>query len=63
VQTRGVAKREFPDLLGHDALFDQLERFRHDLPKIGYLEEHESELNTGRIFPKNWQLPRSFAVR
>jgi hypothetical protein len=42
VQTRGVAKREFPEiLLGHKAFFDQLERFRHHLPEIGHVEMRE----------------------
>jgi hypothetical protein len=34
VKTRGVRKRELPEiLLGHEALFDQLERFRNDSPR------------------------------
>jgi hypothetical protein len=42
VKTRGVRKRELPEiLLGHEALFDQLERFRNHLPEIGHVEMGE----------------------
>jgi hypothetical protein len=42
VQTRGVAKRELPEiLLGHEALFDQLECFRNHLREIGHVEMRE----------------------
>src|SRR5678815_397576 len=39
VQTRGVGKRELPEiLLRHKALLHHLERFRNHLPKIGHVE-------------------------
>ena len=42
VQARGVTKRKLPEvLLGHEALFDQLERFRNHLPEIGHVEMRE----------------------
>ena len=42
VQTRGIGKRELPEiLLGDEAVFDQLERFRNHLPEIGHVEMRE----------------------